>query len=118
MFEAAAGDLVADAEIQNQAVNNDEATFRDHVFPERYLKALLSRLDRNSDLIFSYLDSDELQAEVMDIFAVRGAEAGHRRPPADMSHRRLAGPRPGVGVLGVQVHPALGHPPAAQGRRG
>ena len=70
VFEAAAGDLVADAEIQNQAVNNDEATFRDHVFPERYLKALLSRRDRNSDLIFSYLDNDELQAEVMDIFAV------------------------------------------------
>ena len=70
VFEAAAGDLVADTEIQNQAVNNDEATFRDHVFPERYLKALLSRLDRNSDLIFSYLDSDDLQAEVMDIFAV------------------------------------------------
>ena len=70
VFEAAAGDLVADAEIQNQAVNNDEATFRDHVFPERYLKALLSRRDRNSDLIFSYLDSDELQAEVMDIFAL------------------------------------------------
>ena len=70
VFEAAAGDLVADIEIQNQAVNNDEATFRDHVFPERYLKALLSRRDRNSDLIFSYLDSDELQAEVMDIFAV------------------------------------------------
>ena len=70
VFEAAAGDLVADIEIQNQATNNDEATFRDHVFPERYLKALLSRRDRNSDLIFSYLDSDELQAEVMDIFAV------------------------------------------------
>ncbi len=70
VFEAAAGDLVADAEIQNQAVNNDESTFRDHVFPERYLKALLSRLGRNSDLIFSYLDSDELQAEVMDVFAV------------------------------------------------
>jgi len=70
VFEAAAGDLVADAEIQNQAVNNDESTFRDHVFPERYLKALLSRRDRNSDLIFSYLDSDELQAEVMDVFAV------------------------------------------------
>ena len=70
VFEAAAGDLVADAEIQNQAVNNDEATFRDHVFPERYLKALLSRRERNSELIFSYLDSEELQAEVMDIFAV------------------------------------------------
>ena len=69
VFEAAAGDLVGDAEIQNQAVNNDEATFRDLVFPERYLKALLSRRDRNSHLIYTYLDSDELQSEVMDIFA-------------------------------------------------
>jgi type I restriction enzyme R subunit len=70
VFEAAAGDLVGDTEIQSQAVNNDETTFRDHVFPERYLKALLSRRDRNSDLIYSYLDNDELQAQVMDIFAV------------------------------------------------
>ena len=69
VFEAAAGDLVGDAEIQNQAANNDEATFRDHVFPERYQKALLSRRDRNSGLIYDYLDSAELQAEVMDIFA-------------------------------------------------
>ena len=69
VFEAAAGDLVGDAEIQNQAANNDEATFRDHVFPERYQKALLSRRDRNSGLIYDYLDSAELQAAVMDIFA-------------------------------------------------
>ena len=69
VFEAAAGDLVGDVEIQNQAVNNDESTFRDLVFPERYLKALLSRRDRNSHLIYTYLDSDELQSEVMDIFA-------------------------------------------------
>ncbi|MDE0268385.1 MAG: putative DNA binding domain-containing protein [Acidimicrobiaceae bacterium] len=71
VFESAADDLVADAEIQNQAVNNNETTFRDHVFPERYLKALLSRRDRNDTLIYSYLDSEELQAEVMDIFAVK-----------------------------------------------
>ena len=67
VFEAAAGDLVGDVEIQNQAVNNDESTFRDLVFPERYLKALLSRRDRNSHLIYTYLDSEELQSEVMDI---------------------------------------------------
>ena len=70
MFQAAADDLVDDAEIQNQAANNDEATFRDHVFPERYLKALLGRRDRDSDLIYTYLDSDDLQAQVMDVFAV------------------------------------------------
>ena len=70
MFWAAAGDLVSDVEIQNQAVNNNAETFRDHVFPDRYEKALLSRLDRNSDLIYSYLDRPELQADVMDFLAV------------------------------------------------
>lgn len=85
VFEAAAGDLISDVEIQNQAVNNDEDTFRTHVFPARYEKALLSRIDRNSDLIYAYLDSDELQAEVMDIFAVnvqrRAAVARQRTCP-------------------------------------
>ena len=70
VFQAAADDLVDDAELQNQAANNDEATFRDHVFPEHYLRALLGRRDRDSDLIYTYLDSDDLQAEVMDVFAV------------------------------------------------
>ena len=85
VFEAAAGDLISDVEIQNQAVNNDESTFRTHVFPARYEKALLSRIDRNSDLIYAYLDSNELQAEVMDIFAVnvqrRAAVARQRTCP-------------------------------------
>ncbi len=70
VFEAAAGDLIADTDVQNQAANNDEATFRDHVFPERYQKALLSRMDRNSGLIYDYLDNEELQAAVRDIYAV------------------------------------------------
>ena len=69
VFEAAAGDLVDDAEIQNQALNNDETTFRDHVFPDRYQKALLSRGDRNRQLVYDYLDSAELQAEIVAIFA-------------------------------------------------
>lgn len=69
VFEAAAGDLVNDIELQNQAINNDEETFRDHVFPERFQKALLSRLDRNDKLIFDYLDNEDLQGDVMDIFA-------------------------------------------------
>ena len=70
VFEAAAGDLIADIDVQNQAANNDEATFRDHVFPERYQKALLSRMDRNSGLIYDYLDNEGLQAAVRDIYAV------------------------------------------------
>ena len=85
VFEAAAGDLISDVEIQNQAVNNDEATFRAHVFPAHYEKALLSRIDRNSDLIYAYLDSEQLQAEVLDIFAVnvqkRAAVARQRTCP-------------------------------------
>jgi type I restriction enzyme R subunit len=70
VFEAAAGDLVNDAELQNQAINNDAATFRNLIFPGRYEKALLGRLDKNADLIYSYLDSDELQSSIMDVFAV------------------------------------------------
>ena len=116
VFEAAAGDLVSDAEIQNQAVNNDEDTFRTHVFPARYEKALLSRIDRNSDLIYAYLDNNELQAEVMDIFAEnvqrRAAVARQRTCP----NRRSARTRSRVAVLGVQVHTPLGHQAAAKGR--
>ena len=70
VFEAAAGDLIADAHVQNQAASNDEATFRDHVFPDRYEKALLARIDRNSGLIYEYLDDENLQAAVRDIYAV------------------------------------------------
>ena len=70
VFQAAAGDLVSDVEIQNQAANNDEATFRDHVFPKRYHDALLSRLDRNDKLVFSYLDNNELQTALIDLFAI------------------------------------------------
>jgi len=69
LFRAAATDLVSDMEIQNQATNNDEATFRDHVFPARFQDALLSRLDRNDKLVFSYLDNSDLQAALIDVFA-------------------------------------------------
>ena len=70
VFEAAARDLIADVHVQNQAASNDEATFRDHVFPDRYQKALLARMDRNSGLIYEYLDDEALQAAVRDIYAV------------------------------------------------
>ena len=70
VFEAAAGDLIADVHVQNQAASNDEATFRDHVFPDRYEKALLARIDRDSGLIYEYLDDENLQAAVRDIYAV------------------------------------------------
>ncbi len=69
VFRAAAHDLVTDVEIQNQAANNDEDTFRNHVFPDRYEKSLLLRRDRNSELIYSYLDRPELRDEVLDYFA-------------------------------------------------
>ena len=69
VVEAAAQDLVKDEQIQNQAVNNDEATFRDQVFAERYLKALLERLDRNSDVVYAYLDNNQMQSEVAAVYA-------------------------------------------------
>ena len=82
VFKAAAGDLITDVEIQNQAVNNDKATFRAHVFPARYEKSLLLRRDRNSDLIYTYLDSPRLQEEVLDFFAAivqQRAVVAHQR---------------------------------------
>ena len=71
VFDAAARDLVKDEQIQNQAVNNDEATFRDQIFSEQYLKALLERLDRNSDVVYTYLDNKEMQAAVAAVYAAK-----------------------------------------------
>ena len=71
VFDAAARDLVKDEQIQNQAVNNDEATFRDQIFSEQYLKALLERLDRNSDVVYTYLDNKEMQAAVVAVYAAK-----------------------------------------------
>ena len=71
VFEAAAQDLVKDDQIQNQAVNNDEATFRDQIFASSYLKALLERLDRNSDVVYEYLDNKDMQAAVVAVYAAK-----------------------------------------------
>ena len=71
VFEAAAQALVNDDEIQNQAVNNDEATFRDHVFAGQFEKALVSRHDRNEKVVFAYLDNTEMQAAVTAVYAAK-----------------------------------------------
>ena len=71
VFEAAAGDLINDTELQNQALNNDAATFRQQVFPGRYQKALLDRRDRNAEVIYTYLDSEDLQDEILDVLAAK-----------------------------------------------
>ena len=71
VFEAAAGDLVNNDEIQNQAINNDEPTFRDHVFADQFQKALMSRLDRNDKVVFAYLDNKEMQAAVATVYAAK-----------------------------------------------
>ena len=71
VFEAAAQDLVNDDEIRNQAINNDEATFRDHVFAGQFEKALVSRHDRNEKVVFTYLDSKEMQAAVAAVYAAK-----------------------------------------------
>ncbi len=70
-LDVAAQDLVEDEQIQNQAVNNDEATFRDHVFPDQFEKALISRQDRFGEFIFAYLDNKEMQAAVAAVYAAR-----------------------------------------------
>ena len=71
VFEAAAQDLVKDDEIRNQAISNDEDTFRDHVFAGQFQKALVSRHDRNEKVVFAYLDSKELQAAVAAVYAAK-----------------------------------------------
>ena len=71
VFEAAAGDLVNNDEIQNQAINNDEPTFRDHVFADQFQKALMSRLDRNDKVVFAYLDNKEMQTAVATVYAAK-----------------------------------------------
>lgn len=71
VFDAAAQDLVQDEQIQNQAVNNDEATFRDHVFVDRFQEALVSRLDRNEKVVIGYLDNTEMQAAVAAVYAAK-----------------------------------------------
>ena len=71
VFDAAAQDLVQDEQIQNQAVNNDEATFREHVFVDEFQKALVSRLDRNEKVVIGYLDNLEMQAAVAAVYAAK-----------------------------------------------
>ena len=71
VFDAAAQDLVKDEQIQNQAVNNDEATFRDHVFVDQFQKALVARLDRNEKVVIDYLDNKEMQAAVVAVYAAK-----------------------------------------------
>ena len=71
VFDAAAQDLVNDEQIQNQAVNNDEVTFRDHVFVDQFQKALVSRLDRNEKVVLDYLDNKEMQAAVVAVYAAK-----------------------------------------------
>ena len=71
VFDAAAQDLVKDEQIQNQAANNDEATFRDHVFPDEFQKALISRQDRFGEFVFAYLDNKEMQAAVAAVYAAK-----------------------------------------------
>ena len=71
VFDAAAQDLVQDEQIQNQAVNNDEATFRDHVFVDEFEKALVSRQDRFGKVVFTYLDNKKMQAAVAAVYAAK-----------------------------------------------
>ena len=71
VLDVAAQDLVEDEQIQNQAVNNDAATFRDHVFPDQFEKALVSRQDRFGNFIFAYLDNKEMQAAVAAVYAAK-----------------------------------------------
>ena len=45
--------------------------FRDHIFAGQFQKALMSRLDRNEEVVFAYLDSKEFQAAVATVYAAK-----------------------------------------------
>lgn len=71
VFDTAANALVKDEHIQDQAVNNDEATFRDHVFAGEFEKALVSRADRFGEVVYTYLDNKQMQAAVIAVYAAK-----------------------------------------------
>ena len=55
--------LISDEGPRTQAINDNPGTIRNHVFLGRYPKALLARLDRNRDVVFTHLDSEDLIEE-------------------------------------------------------
>ena len=68
VFDAAAADLVADQDVQLKAVVNTPENFG-LVFEALFQDALIGRLDRNEKVVGKYLDSPELAAQVLKIYA-------------------------------------------------
>ena len=69
VFDATAADLVADRDVQLAAVNNSPENFR-LVFPELFQQGLIGRMDRNEKVVYSYLDNEEMAADVRRVYSV------------------------------------------------
>ena len=114
VFEAAAGDLVHNDEIQNQAINNDEPTFRDHVFADQFQKALMSRLDRNDKVVFAYLDNKEMQTAVATVYAAKVQKQAIVANQQTCPIGDLLGTDRESLYLEYKIHPLLGHQTTAK----
>jgi type I restriction enzyme R subunit len=68
VFDAAAEDLVNDQGVQATALNNTAENFL-LVFGELFQKALLGRMDRNQEVVFKFLDDQDLAAEVVRLYS-------------------------------------------------
>jgi len=68
VFDAAVADLVADETVQVTAANNTAENFT-VVFPEMFQKALLERIDRNAEVVYGFLDTPDLAADVVKVYA-------------------------------------------------
>ncbi len=68
VFDAALQDLVADEAFQVTAVNNSPENFG-VVFPDRFQRALLGRMDRNEKVVYKFLDDADLAADVVKVYA-------------------------------------------------
>ena len=117
VFQAAAADLISDIEIQNQATNNDEATFRDHVFPRAVPRrtAVTPRPQRQTGVQLS--GQQRIASRSHRRVRPRCAEARDRCSPTYLPHRRPDRTRPRIAPPGIQIHAALGHQSTAQRRR-
>ncbi|MBA2391004.1 MAG: putative DNA binding domain-containing protein, partial [Geodermatophilaceae bacterium] len=69
VLDATAADLVADRDVQLAAVNNTAENFR-LILPELFQQGLIGRMDRNEKLVYSYLDSPEMAADVVQFYDV------------------------------------------------
>lgn len=76
VFEAAAADLVGDQQVQRTAANSSAENFA-VVFPRLFQQAVLAREDRNEEVVYGYIDNQDLATELHQIYGAL-VQAGAR----------------------------------------